>query len=229
MAMINYTDFDVNSIVLKKPKQLQFNNIWDIKDQSNKPILILTPKLRLSMGIFAIDFSQKNKFPKGRRVDRVENATKVTLPLSVDLPGPDGESQKFLDVMDAIDTKIKQLLYDNIEDTSKDARFVKQNLPALYVSPVQPSDQYPALFCPRVNINEERIVSQFFDENGTFIPEPMKFIQQHSLAKVVVQLDSVSQQTSSNKFYVNMKVIQAKVFPQASDTFNQEMNFTCMI
>lgn len=229
MAMINYADFDVNSIVLKKPKQLQFNNIWDIKDNDNKPILILTPKLRLSMGIFAIDFSQKNKFPKGRRVDKVENATKVTLPLSVDLPGPEGEGQKFLEVIEAIDTKLKQLLYDAIDDSSKDARFIKQNIPALYVSPVQPADQYPALFCPRVNINEDRIVSQFFDENGTFIPEPMKFIQLHSLAKVVVQLDSVSQQTSSNKFYVNMKVIQAKVFPQANDTYNQEMNFTCMI
>lgn len=224
MAMINYSDFDVNSIVLKKPKQLQFTNIWDIKNSENKPILILTPKLRLSMGIFAIDFSQKKKFPKGLRVDKVENATKVTLPLSIDLPGPDGESQRFLDVMEAIDIKLKQLLYDNLEDN-----FAKQNLPGLYVSPIQPADQYPALFCPRVNINEDRIVSQFFDENGTFIPEPIKFIQLHSLAKVVVQLDSVSQQTSSNKFYVNMKVVQAKVFPQSNETENHNMNFTCMI
>lgn len=210
------------------PKELKFVNIWDIKTADGKPVVIVSPKLRLSMGIFAVDFGD-SKFRKGQRVDDIANATKVTLPLSVDIPGEAGA--EFLEAMSAIDTRIKQLIYDNAQTWFKpdDARFIKNNIRDLFTPCVRPAEKYPALFSPKVVINDDKITTQFYDENGTFVVDPLNYVQQNNMAKVAFEITGVNQVASSMKFYVNVKAIQVKVFP--SEKFDQslEQSRTCMI
>lgn len=227
-SLCDYKTFDVSTITVSAPKELKFVNVFDIKTQEGKPVIIVSPKLRLSMGIFAVDFGD-SKFRKGQRVTEVANATKVTLPLSVDLPGEDGYG--FLEFMSKVDTRIKQLLYDNAAKWFKkdDVRFITHNISDLFTPCVKPAEKYPALFSPKIAINEDKITTQFFDSEGTFIPDPINFVQQNNMAKVAFEITGINQVASSMKFYVNVKAVQVKVFPPENSESPIEHTVTCMI
>lgn len=227
-SICDFKTFDVSTITLNAPKELKFVNVFDVKTNDGKPVVIVSPKLRLSMGIFAVDFGD-SKFRKGQRVTEVANATKVTLPLSVDLPGEDGHA--FLEFMSRVDARIKQALYDNASKWFKkdDVRFITHNINDLFNSSVKPAEKYPALFSPKIAISEDRITTQFFDEQGTFIPDPINFVQQNNMAKVAFEISNINQVASSMKFYVNVKAIQVKVFPPENAENPIEHIATCMI
>lgn len=229
MASIpDYRSFDINSINVSAPKELKFVNVFDVKTSEGKPVIVVSPKLRLSMGIFAVDFGD-SKFRKGQRVNDVANATKVTLPLSVDLPGEDGYG--FLEFMSYVDARLKQLIYDNASKWFKkdDVRFITMNINDLFTPSVKPAEKYPALFSPKISINEDKITTVFFDEHGTFIPDPINFVQQNNMAKVAFEITGINQVASSMKFYVNVKAVQVKVFPSENDSNMYEQTVTCMI
>ncbi len=227
-AITDYKSFDVSTISVAAPKELKFVNVFDVKTSEGKPVIIVSPKLRLSMGIFAVDFGD-SKFRKGQRVNEVANATKVTLPLSVDLPGEDG--QGFLDLMSHIDMRLKQLIYDNASKWFKkdDVRFITMNINDLFTPSVRPAEKYPALFSPKISINDDKITTMFFDEHGTFIPDPINFVQQNNMAKVAFEITGINQVASSMKFYVNVKVVQVKIYPNENEANQFEHTVTCMI
>lgn len=229
MATIpDYKAFDINTIQVSAPKELKFINVFDVKTCDGKPVIVVSPKLRLSMGIFAVDFGD-TKFRKGQRVNEVANATKVTLPLSVDLPGEDGHG--FLEFMSYVDMRLKQLIYDNASAWFKkeDVRYITMNINDLFTPTVRPAEKYPALFSPKITINENKITTVFFDEHGTFIPDPINFVKQNNMAKVAFEITGINQVASSMKFYVNVKVVQVKIFPSENNFNDYEHSVTCMI
>lgn len=212
---LDFSTFNVDSVTLKEPKELKFINILDVIGPHGGHLQFITPKLRLSMGVFAIDFDNTSKTRKGTRTSELANATKVTLPMSLDLPGYDASLPTWMRHMDSLDTCFKETLVANASKWfGKDAALVSRNIDDLYNSPIKPASQYPAMFAPKVILNEDKnIMTAFFDENNAPIASPLEMIEPNCLARVRYEVSGITQVVSSNKFYVNIKALEVKVYP----------------
>ncbi len=219
---LDFTTFDVNSTVFKEPKKLQFINIIDVAAADGAFLQFITPKLRLSMGVFAIDFDNTSKNRKGSRTTDLANATKVTLPMSIDLPGYDGSLRYWMQHMDALDTHFKRVICENASKWfGKDAALITRNIDDLYNSPIKPATQYPAMFAPKVVLSDDKsILTSFFDETGAPIANPVEDIVPNCLARVRYEITGITQVVSSNKFYVNVRALEVKTYPQPKGPYD---------
>lgn len=210
----DFATFDVSTIELKNPKELKFINVIDIGTQDGPHLQFITPKFRMSMGVFAIDFDTAST-RKGSRTTDLANATKVTIPLSIDLPGHDAGTRQWLQHMEAVDARIKKLIVKNATTWfGKDAALIARNIDDLYNSPVKPAAQYPAMFSPKVILNEDkRILTTFFDENALPYHDPINEVQSNCLARVRYEIHGVTHVVASNKFFVNVRAIECKTYP----------------
>jgi hypothetical protein len=215
---MDFKTFDVNDVVLGAPKPLKFITVWNISTKSGKPLIFCTPKFRLSTGIFAVDFSD-SKISTSTRVDDLATATKVTLPMSIDFPCIDKDTNDFILFFHELDRKVIDLFRINGPQWFKsDCDFITRNMDKFYNSPIKPAGQYPALFTPKIMYEKEKFKTVFYDENGTFIPDPIRFVEQNTLGKCMFELQGFSQQASSNKIYPIMRALQVKVFPNEQDS-----------
>lgn len=219
---LDFASYDVNGTTLREPKKLQFINIIDVHGADGGHLQFITPKLRLSMGVFAIDFDNTSKNRKGARTSDLANATKVTLPMSIDLPGYDPSLRTWTQHMDALDAHFKRVICENASKWfGKDAALITRNIDDLYNSPVKPATQYPAMFAPKVVLSDDKsILTCFFDENGTPIANPVEDIVPNCLARVRYEISGITQVASSNKFYVNVRALEVKTYPQPKGPYD---------
>ena len=219
---LDFVSFDIDSVTLKEPKELKFINILDVIGPHGGHLQFITPKLRLSMGVFAIDFDNTSKTRKGTRTSELANATKVTLPMSIDLPGYDASLNAWMRHMADLDTCFKETLVANASKWfGKDAALVSRNIDDLYNPPIKPASQYPAMFAPKVLLDDDKnIVTAFFDESGSPISVPLEQIQPNCLARVRYEISGITQVVSSNKFYVNVRALEVKTYPMPKGAYD---------
>lgn len=218
---LDYKTFDVSSLALKDPKELKFIQIFDVATQSGYDLTFVTPKLRLGLGIFAIDFDNSSS-RKGQRTTELANATKVTLPLSVDTIPHDENQPEWLAFMERLDKQFKKLLTENAKTWfGKEASFIMFNIDNLYNSPIKVHEKYPSMFAPKIQLdNDKKLRTSFFDHDGAPWANPVEDIPQNCLARVRYQITGITKVVSSSKFYVNIKALEVKTYPQATGGYD---------
>lgn len=218
----------VSTLQVSDPKSLRFLNILKVDLPNGQKLSFTTPKLRLCMGLFAMDFDNSRK---PERVHDVSNATKITLPMSIDtVPYDDSEKVKaWMNNMHAIDAHFKKVIRENANDWfgREQGAYIRKNIDDLYTPIIKPAGDYPPMFCPRIRTDKNgHLTTNFFDESGTPIKDHMNEIVPHSLAKAMCEIEAIAQVPVTKKFYVLLRCNQVKVYEKPTDAADADVQQT---
>jgi hypothetical protein len=126
--------------------------------------------------------------------------------------------------MDALDVKFKEFILANAQvwiGNPKEASLITRNIDDYYVSPIKPAGDYPAMFAPKINIDgDKNITTTFFDEAGNLLQNPFEQVQPNSLARVRYEVQGLTQHSTTKKFYVNIRAVEAKIYPKPQGPYD---------
>lgn len=207
----------------------QFNPRWEIKisepfqnanvvivnflDINEKRLQFISPLLRLSNGLFAMDFpSRNNNVKQAIRTRTLGQDTKVRLAPKLDSASSDENA--FCEFHREIDEYVKQLIRENgVTWIKKDAKFVVANLDKFFTSTITPGGEYPDSISFDIGARDGILTVPFFTESGELIESPMTSIENHARVKVLYELSGLQYHLHTNKIKVLMRALEVKVYP----------------
>jgi hypothetical protein len=226
-----------------KPKQTSFGDMIDVVLQVNdnpaRQIVLVTPKLRLPTGCYAMEFEEKSKKDgkKGTRVamDNLTNKTKVFVSLAIDEENQDPEVEAWVESMHTLEDKLKAAIRENIDKWSESREdnhmltLLRKNPDAFFQPIIIPAGQYPPAFKAKAPVVNEHVTTKFYDADGKIIDDPISTVPPGSLARVKYHVSGLFWMKNSNMFYPSIKAIEVKVYPSTDTTYSSDNMNVCSI